>query len=96
MNASHGSLCSDYDCSSPELNLVVHIARQHGSLGSRLTGAGWGGCAIHLVHRDQVSTLMDLFKELYYSIKFGYMTEHMLNDAMFVTGPGEGACVSFL
>ena len=48
------------------------------------------------MHRDQVSTLMDLFKELYYSIKFGYMTEHMLNDAMFVTGPGEGACVSFL
>lgn len=96
MNASHESLCHDYDCSSPELNLVVHIARQHGSLGSRLTGAGWGGCAIHLVHRDQVSTLMDLFKELYYSIKFGYMTEHMLNDAMFLTAPGEGACVSIL
>jgi galactokinase len=45
--ASHESLRVDYECSSPELDAFVERARRtDGVTGARLTGAGWGGCAI--------------------------------------------------
>jgi galactokinase len=45
--ASHESLRVDYECSSPELDAFVSRARHtEGITGARLTGAGWGGCAI--------------------------------------------------
>jgi galactokinase len=45
--ASHRSLRDDYDCSSRELDWVVECAmRTPGISGARLTGAGWGGCAV--------------------------------------------------
>ncbi|MEK7240628.1 MAG: galactokinase [Gemmatimonadota bacterium] len=44
---SHASLRTDYECSSPELDWVVEYAmRSPGISGARLTGAGWGGCAV--------------------------------------------------
>jgi len=46
---SHESLRRLYDCSSPELDLVVSAARRAGAWGARLTGAGWGGAALVLV-----------------------------------------------
>ena len=46
---SHRSLREDYRCSSPELDWFVERAmREEGVRGARLTGAGWGGCAIAL------------------------------------------------
>lgn len=96
MNASHESLRNDYDCSSSELDLIVCIARKQGALGSRLTGAGWGGCAVHLIHRDCMHAIMHSLKELYYSIKFGYLKESQLEEVMFPTHPAEGACVVHL
>lgn len=45
--ASHQSLRDNFDCSSPELDWFVENAmEQPGIRGARLTGAGWGGCAI--------------------------------------------------
>jgi galactokinase len=45
--ASHESLRVNYECSSPELDWFVDRAiQEHGVRGARLTGAGWGGCAI--------------------------------------------------
>jgi galactokinase len=45
--ASHASLRDLYECSSPELDwFVEHAAAMPGVRGARLTGAGWGGCAI--------------------------------------------------
>jgi galactokinase len=45
--ASHESLRDDYECSTPELDWFVERAMQvRGVRGARLTGAGWGGCAI--------------------------------------------------
>src|SRR5438445_5158747 len=46
---SHESLRRLYECSTPELDLVVAAARRAGALGARLTGAGWGGAALVLV-----------------------------------------------
>ena len=37
--------------------------RKHGSLGSRLTGAGWGGCAVHLVPEEKVEAFLAAMKE---------------------------------
>jgi galactokinase len=45
--ASHASLRDLYECSSPELDwFVEHVLAFPGIRGARLTGAGWGGCAI--------------------------------------------------
>ena len=56
--ASHASLRDLYEVSSPELDALVEIARATpGVIGARLTGAGFGGCTINLVHRDAVPAL---------------------------------------
>ena len=49
MLASHVSLRDDFEVSSPALDLAVEAAMSAGALGARLTGAGFGGCAIALV-----------------------------------------------
>jgi galactokinase len=52
MNDSHNSLRDLYEVSTPELDLLVTIARSlNGCYGSRLTGAGFGGCIISLVEK---------------------------------------------
>jgi len=53
MNASHLSLRDDFEVSSPELNVMVDCAhRQAGCYGARMTGAGFGGCAVALTRSD--------------------------------------------
>jgi galactokinase len=50
MKASHISLRDDFEVSSPELDLMVELAtRQPGCFGARMTGGGFGGCAVALV-----------------------------------------------
>lgn len=66
--ASHASLRDDYECSSPELDWVVEAAAaQAGVEGARLTGAGWGGCAIVIGHEgtlpEVADTLTHAFRE---------------------------------
>ena len=51
LNESHASLRDDFDVSTPELDaLVARLTRTPGVIGARLTGAGFGGCAVALVH----------------------------------------------
>ena len=58
MNASHASLKNDYQVSGIELDTLVEEAQQiDGCLGARMTGAGFGGCAIALVHQNSIETL---------------------------------------
>jgi galactokinase len=47
--ASHESCRKDYECSAPELDLVVREARRAGAWGARMTGAGWGGNVLVLI-----------------------------------------------
>lgn len=48
LTASHQSLTEDYEVSSPELDAAVDAALAAGALGARMTGGGFGGCAIAL------------------------------------------------
>lgn len=51
--ASHNSLRDDYEVTGIELDTLVDVAgKQNGCIGARMTGAGFGGCAIALVHKD--------------------------------------------
>lgn len=53
MDASHDSLRDDFEVSTDALNTMVTLARRHpGCLGARMTGAGFGGCAVALVRAD--------------------------------------------
>lgn len=59
MAESQTSLRDDYEASSPELDIMVEIARQqNGCLGSRLTGAGWGGATVNLVRDTNVDAFV--------------------------------------
>jgi galactokinase len=49
LDASHESCRWRYECSAPELDLVVRAARRAGAWGARMTGAGWGGAVLVLV-----------------------------------------------
>ena len=54
LDASHDSLRDDYEVTGRELDSIVAAARAHeGVLGARMTGAGFGGCAIALVRKDR-------------------------------------------
>jgi galactokinase len=54
LDASHKSLREDFDVSSPALEAMVACAQSDGAAyGARLTGAGFGGCAVALVHRAE-------------------------------------------
>ena len=50
MNRSHASLRADFEVSSAELDTMAELARkERGCYGARMTGAGFGGCAVALV-----------------------------------------------
>ena len=60
MNASHDSLRDLYAVSCQELDTLVNEARKcPGVLGARMTGAGFGGCAVAIVNRDAVDAVME-------------------------------------
>ncbi len=66
MNLSHDSLRDDYEVSCPQLDLLVNAAREvEGVLGSRLTGAGFGGSTISLLRRSSIDALQNSVSEAY-------------------------------
>jgi galactokinase len=70
MYASHASLRDDYEVSTPELDTFVETAQQHGAKGARLTGAGFGGCAIALVPEVETAALTKACERAYASSQF--------------------------
>lgn len=85
MNDSHDSLRDDYRVSCPELDTVVEAARrQPGVFGARMTGGGFGGCAIALVRPDAASAVID-------GVMTDYRAKHGRACEIFGTAACDGA-----
>ena len=71
MDLSHDSLKNLYEVSCRELDVLVDSFRKHGSIGARMTGAGFGGCVISLIETEKVDQIVSLVKEEYFK-EIGY------------------------
>lgn len=78
VSASHKSLKNDYEVSCPELDWLADAANtSDGVLGSRMTGAGFGGCMVSLVHEQAIAQLSQ-------RIGAGYTERFGLEAGLFV------------
>ncbi|KAI9675550.1 MAG: galactokinase [Bathelium mastoideum] len=93
MNETQDSCRDVYECSCPEIDELCRLARSAGAHGSRLTGAGWGGCSVHLVPADKVDRVKEVWENEYYRKRFADMTPERLEEAIVVSRPGSGSCV---
>ncbi len=85
LNESHDSLRDNYEVTGLELDTIVSLARQQrGVLGARMIGAGFGGCAIALVHQDLVEQVKGAVREAYTK-----MIGHQ--PSFYVAAVGDGA-----
>ncbi|XP_027322551.2 N-acetylgalactosamine kinase isoform X3 [Anas acuta] len=91
MNQSYISCREMYECSCPELDQLVDICLQFGAVGSRLTGAGWGGCTVSMVPTDKLNTFLKNVKKAYYQSDVQRLA--LENNSLFATKPGRGALV---
>lgn len=97
MSESHVSCRDDYEISCEALDFLVALALKEGAWGARLTGAGFGGCAVSLVSVDHVKSFIESLQRRYYE---GYLPENHPDAAarlsriefcVFSVRPTEGA-----
>ncbi len=87
MNQSHASLRDLYEVSSVELDRVTDLARAHPAcFGARMTGAGFGGCAIALVRRDGADQFVR-------TVGASYRSECNATGAFFLSEAKPGASI---
>ena len=67
LNESHLSLKNDYEVSGPYLDAIQESAINAGAIGARMTGAGFGGCAIALIKKDSFSIFKERVLSEYFS-----------------------------
>ena len=91
LNETQDSCRDVYECSCPELDELCQLARSAGAYGSRLTGAGWGGCSVHLVPQDKVEKVKQKWTEKYYKPRFPDMTDERLAEVIVASKPGSGS-----
>ena len=86
MNASHVSLRDDYEVTGIELDTLAWEAwKVEGVIGSRMTGAGFGGCTVSLVKDEAIDTFKKQVGEAYLA-KIGYSAD------FYVVEVGDGPC----
>jgi len=75
MNESHVSLRDDYEVTGIELDTLAEEAwKVDGVIGSRMTGAGFGGCSVSIVKNDAVDTFIEQVGRAY-EAKIGYAAD---------------------
>ena len=85
MNESHDSLCTDYEVTGVELDTLVYEGRRMpGVTGTRMTGAGFGGCTVSIVEGDHAGSFMEKLGAVY-TEKTG------LRADFYLPGIGDGA-----
>eukprot|EP01028_Stygiella_incarcerata_P003281 TRINITY_DN1642_c1_g1_i2.p1 TRINITY_DN1642_c1_g1~~TRINITY_DN1642_c1_g1_i2.p1 ORF type:complete len:573 (+),score=127.37 TRINITY_DN1642_c1_g1_i2:226-1719(+) len=89
MNESHESLSALYDASCPELDRLTCLMRKFGAMGSRLTGAGWGGCAVTIVHRSKTQSMLEHIAKEFYGGE--HLDSLEKRGILFVSKPCAGA-----
>jgi galactokinase len=90
MFAGHASLRDLYEVSTPELDALVEIARKlPGCYGSRLTGAGFGGCTVNLVQEEFAPAFINDLRE-------GFRDRMKRAAQVYLCKASEGARVRFL
>jgi galactokinase len=67
MNESHDSLRDDFETSHAEVDALQEAFLDAGAAGARVTGAGFGGCVVALVHRDDAQRVLDGVEQSFYS-----------------------------
>jgi galactokinase len=87
MDQSHESLRHDYEVTGPELDAMVDISReQKGVMGARMTGAGFGGCAIALIENDCINGYVE-------RVGAAYRERTGLDPAFYIPGIAAGAAI---
>ena len=87
MNASHVSLRDDYEVTGIELDTLVEEAwKIEGVIGSRMTGAGFGGCTVSIVKNEAIEKFVECVGSAYEQ-KIGYAAD------FYVVEIGDGPCV---
>ncbi len=90
MKASHTGLRDDYEVSCKELNILTEIAGSvDGVIGTRMTGAGFGGCTVTLVHRNALETLQT-------RLKTEYLQQTGAEPEIYLCNVSDGATVHHL
>lgn len=85
LNQCHTSLRDLYEVSIPELDSMVEIAQDlPGCYGARLTGAGFGGCTVNLVAREQAAAFSS-------ALALGYGTETGFPPEIYICSASQGA-----
>lgn len=85
MNGSHDSLRDDYEVTGIELDTLVDEARKlPGVIGSRMTGAGFGGCTVSLVKEDRVNKFIE-------EVGKNYQDSTGLLPEFYIADIGDGA-----
>ncbi|HEY7329631.1 MAG TPA: galactokinase [Gemmataceae bacterium] len=89
MNASHESLRDDFEVSSRELDVMVDCGKSHPAcLGIRMTGAGFGGCAVALIQSDQAEAFTSTVAAQYQAITG-------IRSVLYVCAATDGAAVDW-
>ena len=84
-NASHASLRDDFEVTNEALNQIVECAQEQSSCyGARMTGAGFGGCAVALVQEENA-------EEFTKSVSAAYKQKSGLDASIYVCKASEGA-----
>ena len=84
MNESHNSLRDDYEVTGIELDTLVDLARsQEGTIGARMTGAGFGGCTVALVKKDSVDSFIE-------NVGNGYKEKIGYEASFYIANVGNG------
>lgn len=91
MNETQDSCRDLFECSCPELDEICRISRAAGAYSSRLTGAGWGGCSVHLVPADKAQAVKAALEEQYYSKM--KLTDEQKEQAVVVSQPARGSAI---
>ncbi len=93
MNEGHMSARHDFEISCPELDRLTELAIHHGAFGARLTGAGFGGCTVNLVNKNEVESFRNsMFNDFYASRNLAKNPD----EVIWISRPGNGARVKLI